>query len=64
MPPKRVKLECLICKATFDSDYRTIHNFKRHSNLMKQRKSIPYQTVGARMNPFDVSFYKNLLNKI
>ena len=51
---KRVKLKCLVsgCNCTFDDDYHTKHNKQFHAELIKSRKSIPFETVGARKQHF------------
>ena len=51
---KRVKLKCLLpgCNGTFDDDYHTKHNKQFHAELIKSRKSIPFETVGARKQQF------------
>jgi hypothetical protein len=54
MPPKRVKVRCLVCQpyAEFDSDYRIKHNQKFHQHLIDQRKAIPYENADAVLNHF------------
>ena len=49
---KREKLTCLVCKRSFDDDYRHEHNKKYHDNLLKAGKSIAYKVAGAPANPF------------
>ena len=49
---KKIKLQCLECNAAFDSDYRKKHNEKQHGDLLRQHKSIKFQTAGAIKNPF------------
>ena len=51
---KRVKLKCLVsgCNGIFDDDYHTKHNKQFHAELIKSRKSIPFETVGARKQQF------------
>ena len=52
---KRRKVECLICKATFDSDYRKKHNEKHHRDVVQAHRNIPYQVAGAPANPFTLA---------
>ena len=51
MPPKerknRYKIQCLECNVEMDFDYKKKHNLKFHQDLLKQRKSIRYNVVGA-----------------
>ena len=56
MPPKtkRFKVECLLCHATFDSDYRKKHNELCHSDHLKAHKHIDFKVAGAPDNPFQV----------
>jgi hypothetical protein len=55
--PKRRKIECLLCEKTFDSDYRSRHNNKYHSDKVKKHQHIPYEYAGAPANPFQVNLY-------
>ena len=48
----RTKITCRVCQQTFDDDYRKQHNKKYHRDLLQQGKHIPYETAGARANPF------------
>ena len=48
----RTKITCRVCQQTFDDDYRKQHNKKYHGDLLQQGKHIPYETAGARANPF------------
>ena len=38
-----------------DFDYKKNHNLKFHQDLLRQRKSIRYNVVGAPKNPFEAS---------
>ena len=55
MPPKerknRYKIRCLECNVEMDFDYKNKHNLKFHQVLLRQRKSIYYNVVGAPKNP-------------
>ena len=42
-----MKLYCHECNALFDSDCRKKHNEKQHGDLLRQHKSIRFQTAGA-----------------
>ena len=42
-----------------DFDYKKKHNLKFHQDLLRQRKSIRYNVVGAPKNPFEVSAGKS-----
>ena len=44
---KRIKIKCLVCKSTFNDDYRSEHNRKIPADYMKSRTCIPYEEVGA-----------------
>ena len=61
MPPKkkRFKVDCLVCHATFDSDYRKKHNELCHSAHLKAHKHIGFKVAGAPDNPFKVRFMIN-----
>ena len=63
MPPKerknRYKIRCLECNVEMDFDYKKKHNLKFHQDLLRQRKSIRYNVVGAPKNPFEVSAGKS-----
>ena len=59
---KRRKVECLICKATFDSDYRKKHNEKLHRDMVQAHRNIPYQVAGAPANPFTLA--KEMSDKV
>ena len=48
----RTKITCRVCQQTFDDDYQKQHNKKYHGDLLQQGKHIPYETAGARANPF------------
>ena len=49
---KRTKLECEVCRKTFDDDYRQQHNKKYHADMLRQGKYIGYKLEGAPANPF------------
>ena len=42
-----------------DFDYKKKHNLKFHQDLLRQRKSIRYNVVGAPKNPFEASASKS-----
>ena len=56
IPPrkKHFKVECLVCYASLDSDYRKKHNELCHSAHLKAHKQIGYKVSGAPDNPFQV----------
>ena len=60
---KRTKIECLCCHRVFDSDYRKKHNDIHQKNLVRQRKQIKYQAVGAFANPFQVTMFDHFNKK-
>ena len=64
MPPKerknRYKIRCLECNVEMDFDYKNKHNLKFHNDLLRQRKSIRYNVVGAPKNPFEAAVGKSL----
>ena len=41
-------------------DYKKMHNLKFHQVLLRQRKSIRYNVVGAPKNPFETAAGKSL----
>ena len=51
---KRYKVQCGLCKKTFDSDYRLNHNKKYHSDYVKGKRPILFYTAVAPLNPFTV----------
>ena len=63
MPPKerktRYKIRCLACNVEMDFDYKKKDNLKFHQVLLRQRKSIRYNVVGARKNPFEAAAGKS-----
>ena len=63
MPPKerktRYKIRCLACNVEMDFDYKKKDNLKFHQDLLRQRKSIRYNVVGARKNPFEAAAGKS-----
>ena len=56
---KKVKVQCLECNAVFDHYYRKTHNFKQHSNLLKNKKIVRYQIHGAPKNVFEAASKKS-----
>ena len=56
---KRFKVECLVCHAIFDSDYRKKHNELCHSAHLKAHKHIGFKVAGAPDNPFQVGLIFN-----
>eukprot|EP00794_Sanderia_malayensis_P013076 gene13076-14419_t len=52
---KRRKIECLLCKRTFDSDYRSRRNKKYHAQKIKKHQHVPYQQLGSRTNSFQIA---------
>lgn len=64
MPPKerknRYKIKCLECGVEMDFDHKKKHNSRKHQNLLKQRKVIRYEVVGAPKNPFEAASRKAL----
>ena len=40
-------------------DYKNKHNLKFHQDLLRQRKSIRYNVVGAQKNPFEAAAGKS-----
>ena len=52
---RRIKLKCLVCSRVFDNDYRIEHNNKYHPEYRKQKKLVPYETLGAPKNPFEAA---------
>lgn len=48
---ERSAKKCLECNAEMDFDYKKKHNLKFHQDLLRQRKSIRYNVVGAPKNP-------------
>ena len=63
MPPKerknRYKIRCLECNVEMHFDYKNKHNLKFHQDLLRQRKSIRYNVVGAQKNPFEAAAGKS-----
>lgn len=59
---KRTKIEFLCCHTVFDSDYRKKHNDIHYKNLVRQRKQIKYQAVGAFANPFQATMFDEFYN--
>ena len=63
MPPKelknRLKIRCLECNVEMDFDYKNKHNLKFHQVLLRHRKSIRYNVVGAPKNPFEAAAGKS-----
>ena len=51
----RVKLRCLLCRRTFDNDYKVEHNTKYHADYTKKSKLVPYEELGAVKNPFEAA---------
>ena len=51
---KRFKVECTVCHATFDNDYRKRHNELCHSDYLKARRHVGYKVAGALDSPFVV----------
>lgn len=47
---KRIKLECLECRAQFDDDYKSKHEQKHHNG-----KRVRIKHVGAPANPFEAA---------
>jgi hypothetical protein len=58
---KRHKIKCLLCKRTFDDDYRVEHNKKYHPLYKKENKHVPYEVFGAAKNPFEAAKRKQSL---
>ena len=57
MPPKEsknwYKIRCLECNVEMDFDYKKKHNLNFHKDLLRERKSIRYNVVGAQKKPFE-----------
>ena len=49
---RKRKRTCLVCKQSFDDDYRQEHNKKYHKDLLKAGEFIAYKAAGAPANPF------------
>ena len=49
---KRHKIECLVCRRTFDSDYRTCHNEKYHRKMIAGNETVPYKILVSQLNSF------------
>ena len=54
---KRYKVQCGLCKKTFDNDYRSNHN-KKYSDYVKGKRPILFHTAVALLNPFTVASKK------
>lgn len=58
MPPKdrknRFKIKCLICTPNVEMtfEHRSKHNLRFHQEMVKRRKHIRYEVVGAPIKPF------------
>ena len=66
MPPKerknRFKNKCLECSPNveMDFDYKSKHNANFHNELLKKRKHIRFEMVGAPKNPFEAAARKKV----
>ena len=68
MPPKgrknRFKIRCLECNPNVevDFDHRNKHNSRFHNDLLKTRKHVRFEMVGAPKNPFEAAARKKSNN--
>ena len=53
----RYKIKCLVCTPSveMDFDHRSKHNSRFHQDMLKSRKHIRYEVVGAPRNPFEAA---------